>query len=434
MACSGLAVPAEEGTEIAVVSSIYADIGDEQSIEQSLSTFSSHMTNIVEILRHLDAGSLVLFDELGAGTDPTEGAALAMAILDDVYQRGARVVATTHYSELKEYAYSKPGAVNASVEFDVETLRPTYRLLVGVPGRSNAFSIAKRLGLAEKIIDRAKAQIGEDDSRIENMIASLEENRKGAEKAREEAERVRLEMERLRQQWQEKTERIEREKEKLLRQAEEEAKQYAAKIKAEAEEVIDKLRNMAVEQRAVKEHELIEAKKKLQTLAENDVSFRSSQDQRRRKKSGQRKFRLGEEVFVHSFGQKGHIVEQLSEQEYLVQVGIMKMNVERDQLEGIRQEEKKPIPKTVVKTEQKPAKYELDLRGQTIDEALITIDRYLDQAMMSGYQQVYIIHGKGTGQLRKGVQEFLKKHRQVQSTRLGGAGEGGSGVTVVELK
>ncbi|WP_025027969.1 endonuclease MutS2 [Caldalkalibacillus mannanilyticus] len=438
MSCSGLAIPAEEGSEIAVVSAVYADIGDEQSIEQSLSTFSSHMTNIVRILAELDHQSLVLFDELGAGTDPTEGAALAMAILDHVYQQGAKVVATTHYSELKAYAYNKDTVMNASVEFDVETLRPTYRLLVGVPGRSNAFSIAKRLGLSEEIIEQAKAQIGEDDSRVETMIASLEENQKLAEKEREEASQLKDEIATLKREIQKKEEQIDKEKEKRIDEAEKAAQEYFTKMMKEADQIITDLREAASNQEVVKEHVLIDAKKRLEAIQEASAGTKSkskaSPATGQAKRSTAQNLKPGDEVYVHSFGQKGHIVEQVSEQEYTVQIGIMKMKVSKAQLEKIKaQKQAIQTPRATVKKSNEPTKMELDLRGQTIDEAIMALDKYLDDAVMDNYHQVYVIHGKGTGQLRKGVQDYLKKHRNVKGMRLGGAGEGGSGVTVVEL-
>lgn len=432
MACAGLAIPADEGSEMAVVSSVYADIGDEQSIEQSLSTFSAHMTNIVRILDQLDHKSLVLFDELGAGTDPTEGAALAMAILDYVHGRGAKVVATTHYSELKAYAYNNAAVINASVEFDVETLRPTYRLLVGVPGRSNAFSIAKRLGLSETIIDMAKSQISEDDSRVETMIASLEENQKRAEKERTEAEELRKEVEQLREEIRRKEAQIEKEKEQRIAEAEQQAKEFLAKAMQEAEQVIGELREIAKDQETVKEHVLIEAKKKLEGLTEGVQRDKTKRELTIKKKTGQ-KLKEGDEVFVHSFGQKGHIVEKISDKEVVVQIGILKMKVDKDVLEKIETKQKQQTPKATLKTSNETAKMECDIRGQTIDEAIYSLDKYIDDAMLAGYHQVYIIHGKGTGQLRKGVQDYLKKHRRIKNMRLGGTGEGGSGVTVVEL-
>lgn len=433
MSCSGLAIPAEDGTEIAVVSSIYADIGDEQSIEQSLSTFSSHMTNIVRILEKMDHQSLILFDELGAGTDPTEGAALAMAILDYVYQCGARVVATTHYSELKAYAYSKAGVMNASVEFDIETLRPTYRLLVGVPGRSNAFSIAKRLGLSEELIDQAKGQIGEDDSRIETMISSLEENQKRAELDRLEAHKLRREVEQLRLELNQKEEQIESEKDKRIAQAEQKASAYLTKAMKEAEEVIEELRKLSLNQEPVKDHLLIDAKKKLEALTQSSATQRGKKKVEAKQKLGQQNLQPGDEVFIHSFGKKGHIVERISDKEFQVQIGIMKMKVEQNQMEKIKSETPKLTPRVSLKTTSEATKLELDLRGQSIDEAILAIDKYLDDVFLSGYHQASIIHGKGTGQLRKGVQDFLKKHKHVKGIRLGGTGEGGSGVTVVEL-
>lgn len=433
MACSGLAVPAEDGTEIAVVSSVFADIGDEQSIEQSLSTFSSHMTNIVRILEELDHQSLVLFDELGAGTDPTEGAALAMAILDHVSSRGARVVATTHYSELKAYAYNKEEAINASVEFDVETLRPTYRLLVGVPGRSNAFSIAKRLGLKEDIIEQAQGQIGEDDTRVESMIASLEENRKTAEQERREAETLKEEVKQLRLRLQKQEEQLESEKEKRMEEAEHKAKAYVEKMMKEAEGIITDLRHLAKGNQPIKDHLLIEAKKKLETI-HSSVNHEGEEKRGRSSKKVPQHLQVGEEVFVQTFGQKGHVVEKISDKEYLVQIGIMKMKVESQAMEKIKTQEPKMATKATVSKSNEPVKLELDLRGQMVEDAILEIDKYIDDAVLSGYQQVSIIHGKGTGQLRKGVQEFLKKHKNVKQLRLGGVGEGGSGVTVVQLK
>ncbi len=432
MACSGLPIPADEATEVAVVSSVYADIGDEQSIEQSLSTFSSHMTNIIKILSTLDHQSLVLFDELGAGTDPTEGAALAMSILDYVHQTGARVMATTHYSELKAYAFNHDSVMNASVEFDIETLRPTYRLIVGVPGRSNAFAIAKRLGLPKEIIQHARLHIGEEDSKVENMIASLEENKKRAELDRIEAAALKREVEILKRKLQEQQDSFEREKNKRVQQAEEKAKMHFERLLAEAEQVIQDLRQKSSTQ-AIKEHELIEAQKKMDLLNQ-ETHLHSKQAAKSNKRKVTQPIKPGDEVFVHSFGQKGHVVEQVSDNEYQVQIGILKMKVNVEQLEKLKQEQpKQQTPRASIKTVSEPAKMEVDLRGQTIDEAIMVLDKYLDDAAISNYHQVYIIHGKGTGQLRKGVQDYLKKHRGVKSMRLGGAGEGGSGVTVVEM-
>ncbi|WP_017726653.1 endonuclease MutS2 [Halalkalibacterium ligniniphilum] len=433
MAQSGLYIPAEEDSEMAIFKQVFADIGDEQSIEQSLSTFSSHMTNIVQILKKVDHESLVLFDELGAGTDPTEGAALAIAILDDVYRRGARVVATTHYSELKGYAYNREGAMNASVEFNVETLRPTYRLLIGVPGRSNAFAISRRLGLEDSIIERAKAQIDADSDQMEKMIASLEESRKSSEQEWKEASSIRQEAERLRADLVKEMEALEREKERILQEAEERAAQAVKEAKEEAEWIISELRELQKEGLAVKEHQLIDAKKHL----EEAVPKLTARQKQVKKESAKKNPDLvpGDEVKVLSFGQKGHIVEKLADDEYQVQIGIMKMKVKKEDLQYVDRPKKvETKPLATVRGSEHHVKPELDLRGERYEDAMLRVEKYLDDAILAGYHQVSIIHGKGTGALRKGVKQLLSKHPHVKATRDGGMNEGGLGNTVVELK
>nr|WP_277750937.1 endonuclease MutS2 [Anaerobacillus alkaliphilus] len=428
---SGLHVPIDEGSEMAIFQSVYADIGDEQSIEQNLSTFSSHMVNIIDILEHVDHQSLVLFDELGAGTDPTEGAALAIAILDDVYQRGARIVATTHYSELKAYAYNRPGAINASVEFDVETLSPTYRLLIGVPGRSNAFAISKRLGLNIDIIEKAKAQISTETNKVENMITSLETSQKMAEKEMEEAVKIREEAEALRKDLADKFAQFELEKDMLIEQAEKKAFKVVETAKEEAEFIIEELRELQKEANVVKEHQLIDAKKRLDETAPK---------QKDKKKKGVVKNIIkelfpGDEVNVTSFNQKGHIVDKVSDREFLVQIGIMKMKVAMDDLQLIdrpRPIEKKPV--ATVRGNSHHVKPELDLRGERFEDAMLRVEKYLDDALLAGYSQVSIIHGKGTGALRKGVLQLLKTHPHVKSSKMAGMSEGGLGNTIVEFK
>lgn len=428
---SGLHVPVDEGSEMAIFQSIFADIGDEQSIEQSLSTFSSHMVNIIDILEHVDHESLVLFDELGAGTDPTEGAALAIAILDDVYQRGARIVATTHYSELKAYAYNRPGAINASVEFDVETLSPTYRLLIGVPGRSNAFAISKRLGLHNEIIEKAKAQISTETNKVENMISSLETSQKLAEKEMEEAVKIREEAEVLRKELADKFAQFEHEKERLIEQAQRKAQEVVETAKEEADFIIEELRELQKEANVVKEHQLIDAKKRLEEAAPKV---------KEKKKKGVVKNIIkellpGDEVQVLSFNQKGHIVEKTSDREFLVQVGIMKMKVALEDLQLIdrpKAVEKKPV--ATVRGSSHHVKPELDLRGERFEDAMMRVEKYLDDALLAGYSQVSIIHGKGTGALRKGVLQLLKTHPHVKSSKMAGMNEGGLGNTIVEFK
>ena len=433
MAMSGLHIPAEEESEMTVFSSVFADIGDEQSIEQSLSTFSSHMTNIISILEKMDEKSLVLFDELGAGTDPTEGAALAMSIIDHVIDSGARMVATTHYSELKAYAYDRPEVINASVEFDVQTLRPTYRLLVGVPGRSNAFAIARRLGLPEAIIEVARGSISEEDNQVESMIASLERNRKSAEADRHAAASLRREAEELRRQLDEERARFAEEKNKLMERAEEEARIAVQLAKEEAETIIRELREMRDDGVEIKEHRLIEAKKRLGNAV---LELEKEKVKKPARAVRATQIKVGDEVMVTSFGQKGTVLEKVNNDEFLVQIGIMKMKVRRDDMNVQNSITQKPqaAPYTSVNRRTASIKMDLDLRGYNVEDAIREMDQFLDDALLGGLHSVSIIHGHGTGVLRKGVHEYLRSHRNVKSFRLGGQGEGGVGATIAELK
>lgn len=432
MAQAGLQIPALDGSEIAVFDTVYADIGDEQSIEQSLSTFSSHMVNIVDILKRADFNSLVLFDELGAGTDPQEGAALAISILDEVYNRGARVIATTHYPELKAYGYNREGVTNASVEFDIETLSPTYKLLIGVPGRSNAFEISKRLGLAEKVIDTARTYIGADSNQVEKMIASLEASKKQAEAERDEAAALLKNAEKLHGDMQKQMAAYYENKDQLQQQAAEKAADIVEKAKNEAEEIIRDLRKLRMEKHAeVKEHELIDAKKRLQDAVPAIPKPKS-------KAAGgnaKRVLKSGDEVKVLSFGQKGTLLEKSGDKEWHVQIGILKMKVSEKDLEYVSSP--KPVetkPMATVKGKDFHVSLELDLRGERYENALLRVEKYIDDALLAAYPRVSIIHGKGTGALRQGVQEYLRNHRSVKKIRFGDAGEGGTGVTVVEFK
>jgi DNA mismatch repair protein MutS2 len=432
MAQAGLQVPAYDGSELAVFDAIYADIGDEQSIEQSLSTFSSHMVNIVDILNKVDFNSLVLFDELGAGTDPQEGAALAISILDEVHRRGARVIATTHYPELKAYGYNREGVLNASVEFDVETLSPTYKLLLGVPGRSNAFEISKRLGLNERVIQAARSHVSEDTNQIDKMIASLEESKRQAEKEQEEARDFLKQAENLHKDLQKQMMDFYEQKDSMLEKAAEKAGEIVEDAKTEAEKVIRDLRKMRTEKHAdIKEHELIDAKRRLQEAApEIKKSAKLTS-----KKNKTHTFMPGDEVKVLTFGQMGTLVERVSDNEWQVQIGILKMKVKEKDMEYMstpKQVETKPV--AIVKGRDSYVKLELDLRGERYEDALIRVEKYIDDALLSSYPRVSIIHGKGTGALRQGVQEYLRNHRSVKKIRFGEAGEGGSGVTIVEFK
>lgn len=433
MAQSGIPIPALDGSEVAVFESVFADIGDEQSIEQSLSTFSSHMVNIVDILKKFDEHSLVLFDELGAGTDPQEGAALAISILDEVHGRGARVMATTHYPELKAYGYNRPGVINASVEFDVETLSPTYKLLMGVPGRSNAFEISKRLGLPQHIISYAEGFTGTDRSEVDTMIASLEESRKRAEQDAEDTKRVLEESEALKQELAERLADYEAKKEQLAEKAREKAKKIVDEARRESETVIQELRQLQKQAAAgVKEHEIIDARKRLEgALPENPVLKKEKQ-----KKQRAQNLQAGDEVKVLSFGQKGTLLEKVSKDEWAVQIGVLKMKLPESDLEFVKPDK----PQLTVSVHSvggrsgAGVKLELDLRGERYEDALLRTEKYLDDAVLANYPRVSIIHGKGTGALRQGIQTMLKKDRRVKSYRFGEAGEGGYGVTIVELK
>ncbi|ANE45024.1 recombination and DNA strand exchange inhibitor protein [Paenibacillus swuensis] len=436
MAMSGLFIPAEEGSQMCVFDAIYADIGDEQSIEQNLSTFSSHMTNIIGILKHMTPKSLIMLDELGAGTDPAEGSALAIAILEHMHSLGCRIIASTHYSELKAYAYERKGVINASMEFDVNTLSPTYRLLVGVPGRSNAFAIAERLGLSTDIINDARGQVKEEDQRVESMIASLAEDRLTAEQERITAEGLREELERQSRQIEEQRLRFEQQKDKLLEKAEDQARETLAKARAEAESIIADLRKMAAEEgAAIKDHKLVDVRRKL------DQATPEKRQKSHARQSGAKPQVIGpgDEVMVYSLNQKGLVVEDVNTKEVMVQLGIMKIKVKKSDLELLSPTPAVKSPKqsagaSVKRSRDEQVRTELDLRGANLEEAIMETDQFLDEAIMSNLGQVYIIHGKGTGILRTGIQEFLRRHKHVKSYRLGEYGEGGAGITVAELK
>lgn len=433
MAHTGLPIPAEEGSGFPLLSGVFADIGDEQSIEQSLSTFSSHLTHIIRILKAVDERSLVLLDELGAGTDPAEGAALAVGILDYLLERGCLVVATTHFSELKVFAHARPGVINASVEFDVDTLRPTYRLLIGIPGKSNAFAIADRLGLPGEIIDRAKSQLSDDENRLEEMIAALTADRRAAEEERKQAERLRKEAESLHADLKKKMESWEETKARLFESARREARSVVTRAEREADEVLRQLREWARRRPDhLKEHKLIEAKKRLEDVVpEMKLPTRSLETG-----DPNRPLKPGDQVLVRTLNQKGEILEDLGAGEYQVQVGSLKMKVGRKDLAWVgsgEPEKDNYRKKTSIRRSSEDVRPELDLRGKMVEEAIFAIDKYLDRAILAGYREVYLIHGKGTGALRSGVQQYLRNHPRVKKFRLGGHGEGGSGVTVVEL-
>ncbi|MFG6182483.1 endonuclease MutS2 [Staphylococcus aureus] len=428
MAQSGLFIPTLDCSQLSVFKNVYCDIGDEQSIEQSLSTFSSHMTNIVEILKHADKHSLVLFDELGAGTDPSEGTALAMSILDHVRKIGSLVMATTHYPELKAYSYNREGVMNASVEFDVDTLSPTYKLLMGVPGRSNAFDISKKLGLSLNIINKAKTMIGTDEKEINEMIESLERNYKRVETQRLELDRLVKEAEQVHDDLSKQYQQFQNYEKSLIEEAKEKANQKIKAATKEADDIIKDLRQLREQKGAdVKEHELIDKKKRL------DDHYEAKSIKQNVQKQKYDKIVAGDEVKVLSYGQKGEVLEIVNDEEAIVQMGIIKMKLPIEDLEKKQKEKVKPT-KMVTRQNRQTIKTELDLRGYRYEDALIELDQYLDQAVLSNYEQVYIIHGKGTGALQKGVQKHLKKHKSVSDFRGGMPSEGGFGVTVATLK
>ncbi|MBF2606338.1 endonuclease MutS2 [Listeria seeligeri] len=432
MAQSGLQIPAQEDSTIAVFEHVFADIGDEQSIEQSLSTFSSHMTNIVSILAKVNHKSLILYDELGAGTDPQEGAALAISILDASHAKGASVVATTHYPELKAYGYNRAHATNASVEFNVETLSPTYKLLIGVPGRSNAFDISRRLGLSETIITEARSLVDTESADLNDMISSLEEKRNLAESEYEEARELSRGADALLKDLQKEISNYYQQKDKLIEQASNKAATIVEKAEAEAEEIIHELRTMQLNGAAgIKEHELIDAKTRLGKAKPKTINKTIPQAPKQKPHV----FKNGDNVRVLSLGQKGTLLNKINDTEWNVQIGIIKMKIKTTDLEYIQPEKpKKQRIITSVHSSDSPAKSELDLRGERYEDALQKVDKYLDEALLAGYPQVAIIHGKGTGALRTGVTEYLKNHRMVKSIRFGAAAEGGNGVTIVEFK
>ncbi|WP_049335460.1 endonuclease MutS2 [Staphylococcus hominis] len=428
MAQSGLLIPTLDGSQLSVFENVYCDIGDEQSIEQSLSTFSSHMKNIVEILKETDKNSLVLFDELGAGTDPSEGAALAMSILDHVRGIGSLVMATTHYPELKAYSYNREGVMNASVEFDVNTLSPTYKLLMGVPGRSNAFDISKKLGLGLNIINKAKTMIGTDEQEINSMIESLEKNSKRVDEQRIELEKLLREARTTHDDLERQYQQYKNYEQKLMDEAKDKANQRIKSATKEADDILKDLREMRDKKGAdVKEHELIDKKKHL----EDQYEAKSLKQNVKKQKWDD--IHAGDEVKVLSYGQKGEVLELSGENEAVVQMGIIKMKLPIEDLEKTKKKKEKPT-KMVTRQNRQTIKTELDLRGYRYEEAVGALDQYIDQAVLSNYEQVYIIHGKGTGALQKAVQNHLKKHKSVQSFRGGMPSEGGFGVTVAELK
>lgn len=443
MGQAGLHIPAFDGSHLRVFHEVYADIGDEQSIEQSLSTFSSHMTNTVSILKRADKNTLALFDELGAGTDPVEGAALAISILDNLLQRNVTAMATTHYSELKIYALSTDHVENASCEFDVESLQPTYRLLIGVPGKSNAFAISSKLGISDEIIEKAKSLVDEDSKSFEDVVTGLESTRKELEQERAKAAAYREEIERQKKKLAEKNERIDKAKEKILRRANEEANEILQKAKDMADDSIRKynkwmdggkgnVSGMERQRSAIRE-QLKKTGEKLATKQKGN-----------RPKTAPGKLSIGDLVMVHSMGVKGTVMSLPNTKgKCFVQMGIMRSEVNADDLE-LLEEETLQNRKEQLRERSGAGKIKMmkslhvsssiNLIGKTVDEAIALLDKYLDDAYLAKLHQITIIHGVGTGALRNAVQAHLKKSKYIKTYRMGEYGEGGYGVTVAEFK
>lgn len=440
MGQAGLHIPALDRSELSIFDEVYADIGDEQSIEQSLSTFSSHMTNVVSFIEKADPHSLVLFDELGAGTDPTEGAALAIAILNHLQKQGIRTMATTHYSELKVYALSTPGVENASCEFDVETLRPTYRLLIGVPGKSNAFAISGKLGLPSYIIDEAKKQISEQDESFEDVISTLEANRVTIEKERLEIEKYKEEIHTLKSQLEAKQEKLDQRKERIIQEANEEAHAILREAKEYADQTMKNFHKFGQANISVKEMEAERQKlRQKMTKVEKKISIKEKKTTGSLKASD---LHLGDGVKVLSLNLKGTVSSLPDSKGFLfVQMGIMRSKIHISDL-ALLQEEAVITAPNMQKTSAGKIKMsksssvgiEINLLGKTVDEAIAELDKYLDDAYLAHIPSVRIVHGKGTGALRKGVHNYLRKVKYVSSFRLGEFGEGDAGVTIVEFK
>ncbi|USS93769.1 endonuclease MutS2 [Fructilactobacillus ixorae] len=432
MAQSGLFVTANEGSQAGLFDEVFADIGDEQSIEQNLSTFSSHLDNIIQILNQTTKQSLVLIDELGAGTDPHEGAALAIAILDAIGAKQSEVLATTHYPELKVYGYNRPETTNASMEFDEATLQPTYRLLMGIPGQSNALSIAARLGLPANIVAEARSLTSQDSQEINRMIQQLTKQTKLADERARTLDHELTEATALHAELQTKFTQFTEQRDQLLNTAKRDANQLVARTKREANAVIADLHHKQKQGAAIKEHEIIADQGKLNAL-EQHPELKHNRVLKRQK--ARKQFHVGDDVLVKTYGQRGVLLKKVGNHDWEVELGILKMKVAEADLEKMEPEKPKAKPKaTVRRTSSTGLSTTLDLRGVRYEDAMQRLDRYIDAALLAGYPSVTIIHGKGTGALRTGVTNYLKRNRQVASFGFSPANAGGDGSTVVKFK
>ena len=433
MAQMGLYIPAGENSRVGVFTEIFADIGDEQSIEQNLSTFSSHMSNIVSILKQINDKSLVLIDEIGSGTDPQEGSSLAIAILDYIASKQSYVIASTHYPELKAYGYDRPKTINASMEFDGDTLQPTYQLLLGVPGRSNAFDISKRLGLPSIIIDQARGLLSEEDQDLNAMISDLEQKRRRAQR---DADKMRHQLElstQLLADLQRETEQFQANKARLLEEAKERANTLIEQSQDDADKILSEIRELQLrsKQSTVKEHEMIEKKTALKDLKHEQALKKNKV---LRKEKAKKALQVGQSVEVLSFGQRGTLVEKVNDQEWVVQMGIIKMKIAVEDLSPIAEAQEAKQQVIVKSARSSHVSSELDLRGRRYEEAMKDLELYLDAAILANYPRVTIIHGRGTGAIQQGVHKVLRSHRSVASFEFAPMNTGGNGATIVTFK
>ena len=433
MAQMGLYIPAGENSRVGIFTEIFADIGDEQSIEQNLSTFSSHMSNIVSILKQINDKSLILIDEIGSGTDPQEGSSLAIAILDYIASKQSYVIASTHYPELKAYGYDRPKTINASMEFDGDTLQPTYQLLLGVPGRSNAFDISKRLGLPSIIIDQARGLLSEEDQDLNAMISDLEQKRRRAQR---DADKMRHQLElstQLLEDLQRETEQFQANKARLLEEAKERANTLIEQSQDDADKILSEIRELQLrsKQSTVKEHEMIAKKTALKDLKhEQDLK----KNKVLRKEKAKKAMQVGQSVEVLSFGQRGTLVEKVNDKEWVVQMGIIKMKIAVEDLSPIAEAQEAKQQVIVKSARTSHVSSELDLRGKRYEEAMKDLELYLDAAILANYPRVTIIHGRGTGAIQQGVHKVLRSHRSVASFEFAPMNTGGNGATIVTFK
>ena len=442
MAASGLHLPVQEGSRAAVFSRVFADIGDEQSIEQSLSTFSSHMVNIVDILNEVDGNSLALFDELGAGTDPTEGAALAISVLETLRGFGTKTVATTHYSELKLFALTTDGIENASCEFNVESLKPTYKLLIGIPGKSNAFAISRRLGLSDAVIERANELLSDENIKFEDILTDLEQNRAQAQSDKEYALRMKKELTSLRSEIEKERKKLKENKARILDEARREAKIIVMDAREEANSVIKELEKLKKQTSKNVDTKISAAREKLKKKEDTlDSAMAKAAKPKQIFRKELKNLKIGETVKIDDMDQEASVMRLPDKNGIVrVQAGIINMDVHISNLTRVSDKTSKDLADKYVKSSSvyisktKDAETKLDLRGQMLEEARMNTEKFLDDCYLAGISPVTIVHGKGTGVLRKGVHELLRGHRYVKSFRLGTFGEGEDGITIAELK